>query len=55
LQNKGILIIIEMKVFYQKIRRMSISRAECHDTLEQQFLRDFSQINNISKLTSTSW
>jgi len=34
---------------------MSISRAECHDKIENQFLRDFSQMNNISKLTSNSW
>ena len=34
---------------------MGIDRDNCVKLLHDQFVSDFSQINNISKLTSNSW
>ena len=35
--------------------KMGINKESCVILLHDQFVKDFSQINNISKLTSNSW
>ena len=42
----------EKIIYSDKSQNMALSREECHNLLETKFRESFSQINNISKLTT---